>query len=459
MKNGYKMRNNLFLKGFLIENSYFNFNLLNFIQSAGEVDNLSNEFQDFISYFERCKMEQIWRLHKKEILKVSSKIKAYNKISLVQKDFWSNISILRKNDLLLNFNDFLNPEFKRNQLFERSTSGTSGKPITVLWSSSFFFDFQLYTPARVAYISNHLNDDLKSKDIFCMSLVGNTKSTDRVWSHPKGFTGLHVNFITSKRRDMSWFKILNLFFKKYGIGFLSMTPHMLDYLLRNIKLENNREYINQFKKISFIVTGGSTLRSSLRKEAEELFEKPVYSFYGLSEVGPIGSECRYQNGFHIYDTDIILEVKKKDGSIGLTGKGTLLASSFRNKAMPLLRYYTGDTGEITNEVCACGKFGRRILDLSERIIPTFKLSSGKEFSPTKFKYLCKIFPLSEFRITQEKINVIKVEVEIEGQVNKGKLYKEIEAYFKKELREHVFVKVFENEFKEMEKFQRYRSLI
>ena len=55
-----------------------------------------------------------------------------------------------------------------------------------------------------------------------------------------------------------------------------------------------------------------TLDNSLRRHLEDLWGCPVYDLYGTNEMGGAGFECHYQNGPHIMEDSIFLEIDDLD---------------------------------------------------------------------------------------------------------------------------------------------------
>lgn len=165
-------------------------------------------------------------------------------------------------------------------------------------------------------------------------------------------------------------------------------------------------------------------------------------------------------GLHLFEHDELVEVQSDAGSINQTGKGQIIATSLINGAMPLLRYETGDYGEIIQEPCGCGIPGRRIKNLSGRLIRNLKLPNNTELSPTYFKKLQKIFPLKEFRLTQTSNDTLLVEIEYLDQISEANCHpKRILDYFQNELNDLLKIEIQVVKFDYSLKFQRFPSYL
>ena len=71
----------------------------------------------------------------------------------------------------------------------------------------------------------------------------------------------------------------------------------------------------------------------------------------------LGSNCEYSNTFHFEPLYGFVELVDNNGNkISKEGQvGELVGTGFNNKAMPLIRYKTGDLAVYTNQKCKCGR--------------------------------------------------------------------------------------------------------
>jgi phenylacetate-CoA ligase len=103
-----------------------------------------------------------------------------------------------------------------------------------------------------------------------------------------------------------------------------------------------------------VFTSGEMLDALTRAGIEEAFSARVLDVYGCTEVKEIAWECPLREGYHVNADWLLLEVQPTD--LGGGGRqGTLLITSLYNRAMPLLRYEIGDTGEMIAPACICGR--------------------------------------------------------------------------------------------------------
>ncbi|NOX91904.1 MAG: phenylacetate--CoA ligase [Gammaproteobacteria bacterium] len=99
--------------------------------------------------------------------------------------------------------------------------------------------------------------------------------------------------------------------------------------------------------------------------------KDALNEYGCSEVGSIGHECRYHNGFHINDDAVFVELI--DPATGLPSKtgepGEIVVTSLTvPRGFIAVRYGTGDISAwMDYEPCECGRRTPRIGAIIGRI--------------------------------------------------------------------------------------------
>ncbi len=93
--------------------------------------------------------------------------------------------------------------------------------------------------------------------------------------------------------------------------------------------------------------------------------------YGITEAGySIGVQCPAKTGYHIRELDIFVEIISlhppfmpcKEGE-----EGEVVITTLGRKAMPLIRYRTGDVATLLSGPCPCGSPLRRLSSLQGRI--------------------------------------------------------------------------------------------
>ncbi len=106
---------------------------------------------------------------------------------------------------------------------------------------------------------------------------------------------------------------------------------------------------------------GEVLTPILRRRLAQVVPgATVFDQYGMTEFGPIAAECAAHEGMHLLEDGLLCEVVDAAGRGLDEGEGELVVSSLENRAMPLIRYRTGDRVALVPGNCACGSPGRRV---------------------------------------------------------------------------------------------------
>ncbi len=110
-----------------------------------------------------------------------------------------------------------------------------------------------------------------------------------------------------------------------------------------------------FPSLRSLVVAGEFLSEVKRSYIERLWGGiDVYQDYGSTETGSIAGECSHKK-LHIWADRLLCEVyDPATGQCSREGTGQLVITPLYRKAMPLLRYFLGDTVDISHEHCACG---------------------------------------------------------------------------------------------------------
>jgi phenylacetate-CoA ligase len=133
--------------------------------------------------------------------------------------------------------------------------------------------------------------------------------------------------------------------------------------------------------IRVLFTSGELLQPSARAALTGMFHAPVLDIYGTSETKEIAWECPF-GGRHVNADVLHVEVLGPDGAALPTGEeGDIVVSVLVNRAMPLLRYRTGDRGYLLPDRCPCGCALPLLEIAGSREEETLELKGGRRVSP------------------------------------------------------------------------------
>ena len=116
--------------------------------------------------------------------------------------------------------------------------------------------------------------------------------------------------------------------------------------------------------------GAEPWTDAMRDALERALGCPAFDIYGLSEIiGPgVAGECEAREGLHVADDHFLPEiVDPVSGAVRPPGsEGELVLTTLTKRALPMIRYRTGDITTLTLEPCRCGRTSARIARLKGR---------------------------------------------------------------------------------------------
>jgi len=134
-------------------------------------------------------------------------------------------------------------------------------------------------------------------------------------------------------------------------------------------------------EVRALFTSGELIHPASRKTLSRVFEAPVYDIYGTSETKEIAWQCP-AGEMHINADVVHLEVLDDEGRVLPSNiEGNLVATVLVNRAMPLLRYWTGDRGALRPEKCSCGCTMPLLGVVTGRTADMLVMRGGRRISP------------------------------------------------------------------------------
>jgi phenylacetate-CoA ligase len=141
-----------------------------------------------------------------------------------------------------------------------------------------------------------------------------------------------------------------------------------------------------------IVSSAFALPESLAASLAERTGARIADCYSIAETGPLAVRCAPGRPFHLLGS--AAQVETDSG-------GEILVTNLRNRFLPLIRYRTGDLGEIASEGCSCGYAGPSIVRLSGRTGGRFEDRQGVRVDPSRVEPVLSRLPLRQFQLIQE----------------------------------------------------------
>lgn len=223
-----------------------------------------------------------------------------------------------------------------------------------------------------------------------------------------------IDFIANRKRCSAFYfddiylekytELLKAFRPTYFYGYVSMLEEYARYFERTRR--------NPPFNLKCVITTSEVLTDYHRKLIEDIFSTRVFNEYGCGEIGSVAHECE-AGSLHVMAENMIVEVLDGDRVCKHGEMGELVITELNNKAMPLIRYRTGDFGSLSHGTCACGRSLPVIENLAGRAYDTIKNREGKMFHGEFFVYIFEGAKRKEFgvqafqveQLTYERINI------------------------------------------------------
>ena len=236
------------------------------------------------------------------------------------------------------------------------------------------------------------------------------------------FSPFHINRFTVKRYVDKLNELRILYFHGYPSSFIALAKHMRD---QNIKLEYNPICM-------FLISEG--YNSSEISFLEDAFNCKISSFYGQSER-VVFAEAK--DGLEEYRVDInygYLELVDNKGKQITENNiiGEIVATSYDNAVMPLIRYKTGDftsyadyENNIINKIS--GKWGQTLLygiNNEEISLTALNLHTSELNEIIKIQFVqSELGVVNVTLMSSSELNILKLEKLLSNRVGGKILFK------------------------------------
>jgi phenylacetate-CoA ligase len=332
-------------------------------------------------------------------------------------DYLQELPLLTKEILREQGTRMLSEKHLGGLLHERHTNGSTGL-ITKVWYDQDALDWTAAVNLFASEISGrkqsdtevHLSSQFSDKIPFKSQLVEQVKcwSLNRVNVHTQTFDD---RGLAKLLRDLKWARPYSIQGHPSSLYFLAIYAKNIDARARGI-----------FR--AFESTGESLDASKVRL-IEDTFGCRVFNRYGNAEFGVVAHSQTDFNRLEVLDSIILPE----SHSLG-NGLEELVLTGLTNHAMPLIRYKTGDVGEVSfeNDHYFISRLTGRVHDLV--------VLNGNTY-PTHYikDVLERMGGLDEFQIVQRGTETIKtLRVVPNGAFNRSQVENRMRELFGDDLR-------------------------
>ena len=197
-------------------------------------------------------------------------------------------------------------------------------------------------------------------------------------------------------------------FKPHFIRGYKSAIYQFAFLLNKHQLDASRLNIN------LAITTSEVLLTEERNYIETTFNTKVADEYGAAEIGLFAYECPYGSKHICEESNYICTSKDNE----------LLVTNLHNKSMPLINYKIGDSIEIDDQMCPCGRSSRVIKSINGRIENNIKKDNGEMLSPRLFSYIIKDLLNKDTGKSILKYKVIQKDMHFDFYIVKGNDFSE-----------------------------------
>jgi len=170
--------------------------------------------------------------------------------------------------------------------------------------------------------------------------------------------------------------------RRKSVGFLYGYPSSL-----GIFAEHLFGRVESLLPMRAVFTTSEAMAPSTRERIAGAFGCPVIDTYGCNDGGIYSFECEQADGFHVGVESVFVEIVDEEGRRLPDGElGEIVTTNLAIRAMPLIRYKTGDLGAITREPCACGRGLPRIVKLQGRDRDVILTPAGRKVHGAFFNH-------------------------------------------------------------------------
>jgi len=234
------------------------------------------------------------------------------------------LPLISSNDIATNFEYYISDEYNSFNSFKTTTGGSGRNPTTVLLSNESYIADRAHTYFMWESLGYNRVKNIK------LTLRGKILKNNKLIEYNPIFNEVLVNTFKVKCDNFEDFlKELEKFKIDYIHGYPSLVKEFIEYFKKyNVNLD--------IKGIFFASEGSNAYE---KKEISSFFNAPIISSYAQTEKVCFGID---------FDMNEVYKIATSYGYPRIVD-GEIVATTFINKAMPLINFRTGDGGEILED--------------------------------------------------------------------------------------------------------------
>ena len=314
--------------------------------------------------------------------------------------------VMTKNIIALNLEELISGDYRKADLIEEKSSGSSGVQGSVFMTRRESLD-AIANQSFLWSLSGYQFGD---------NLLQLGMSPDRgIVKRLKDIlfrTDYQLAFNLDEQKVLSVLKKYRgnksaIFFGGYASGLYEYARIAMKHNIRDIEFKS-------------VISWGDKMFDHYRTLIEEIFNTNVYDTYGCTEGFMIAGQCQHFN-CHILTPHVYIELLDANGKEVPYGEmGQVVVTRLDARAMPLIRYYLGDLAikENPSKECSCGLPYPMLRKIVGRDTDVVKTPLGKSliihFFTGIFEHISEI---RQFRVLQDSVHKFSIEIisDLEGE--------------------------------------------
>lgn len=284
-------------------------------------------------------------------------------------------------------------------LYECSSSGSTGKPLTVLRTEmqGLIDDFESLHEFKLH------GCDLSKKFAVIRAECSNEEHSSWGLLPDMIATGplCMLNSSTDIQTQFNWI--------------LEQHPEYLMTFPTNLKelLKYSKKMGMKPESIKIVFTTGEPMPLEFSTEVENLWGVKVADLYSSQELGKIAMQCPYDaENYHVQADTILVEILNDFDEQCNPGEiGRVVVTNLNSYAMPLIRYENGDYAE-AGTLCSCGCMWPTIKSIIGRERNMITLPNGSKHWPSfpSEEWIAIDEHIKQFQLVQHSTDSIEVKL-------------------------------------------------
>lgn len=310
-----------------------------------------------------------------------NKSKFYSELKIAE-DYFEKLCVetpvLTKKDIQTKSLDILNSDYHNldiNALKVARTSGSTGQPLEVFWSSDEMMRsnlclwrlrkkyYNIFPNSKCASFHSILYNKSIPMDAGQIEILNN---------------GVNISFSKFFLEETD----IGLYLHEmeiFGVEWLLIQPSIAQKLYDYL----NKRGTKLPPKIKYIELNGENISKAAEKRFRDFFEVNVANLYGANEVNAIAYECPFGH-MHILEDNVLVQLYNAEIGDKETS-GNIVVSSLTNSVFPLVGYDLGDKVCVENLSCPCGNPAKVIREVYGRKSDEIEVN-GKSIDPFCLTY-------------------------------------------------------------------------